>query len=111
MPASRSACRRPACSAIAPPCEKPARTIRAAYVLYAVASVGVALTSSLGPFLALRALQGCANAFTTPLLVTALAEMTPAATLGRAGRERAVAGFGWQSVAAQTAALYAELAG
>ncbi len=33
-----------------------------------------------------------------------------AAALGRAGRERAVAEFGWQAVAAQTAALYAELA-
>jgi starch synthase len=30
--------------------------------------------------------------------------------LGRAGRDRAVAEFGWQAVAAQTAALYAELA-
>jgi MFS family permease len=61
-----------------------ARTIRTAYVAYALASVGVALTSSLGPFLALRALQGAANAFTTPLLVTALADMTPPASLGRA---------------------------
>ena len=34
-----------------------------------------------------------------------------AAALGRAGRERAVAEFGWQTVAAQTADLYAELAG
>jgi alpha-maltose-1-phosphate synthase len=33
-----------------------------------------------------------------------------AAALGRAGRERAVAEFGWQAVAAQTADLYAELA-
>jgi starch synthase len=33
-----------------------------------------------------------------------------AAALGRAGRERAVAGFGWPAVAAQTAALYAEIA-
>jgi starch synthase len=33
-----------------------------------------------------------------------------AAALGQAGRERAVAEFGWQAVAAQTAALYAELA-
>jgi len=32
-----------------------------------------------------------------------------AAALGQAGRERAVAEFGWQAVAAQTAALYAEL--
>jgi MFS family permease len=60
-----------------------ARTIRTAYIVYAVASVGVALTSSLAPFLALRALQGSANAFTTPLLVAALAEMTPPGTLGR----------------------------
>jgi starch synthase len=33
-----------------------------------------------------------------------------AAALGRAGRERAVAEFGWQAVAAQTVGLYAELA-
>jgi alpha-maltose-1-phosphate synthase len=29
--------------------------------------------------------------------------------MGRAGRERAVAEFSWDAVAAQTAALYAEL--
>jgi MFS family permease len=61
-----------------------ARTVRTAYVVYAIASAGVALTSTLGPFLALRGLQGAANAFTTPLLVAALADMTPRATLGRA---------------------------
>ena len=61
-----------------------ARTIRSAFVVYALASVGVALTSSLGPFLALRAAQGAANAFTTPLLVAALARMTPASGLGSA---------------------------
>jgi MFS family permease len=61
-----------------------ARTIRTAYVVYAVVSVGVALASSLAPFLALRALQGAANAFTTPLLVAALADLTPQARLGRA---------------------------
>jgi starch synthase len=33
-----------------------------------------------------------------------------AAAMGRAGRERAVAEFSWDAVAAQTAALYAELA-
>jgi MFS family permease len=53
-------------------------------VVYAVVSVGVALTSSLGPFMALRALQGSANAFTTPLLVAVLADMTPGESLGRA---------------------------
>ncbi len=30
--------------------------------------------------------------------------------MGRAGRERAVAEFGWHAVAAQTVQLYAELA-
>jgi starch synthase len=30
--------------------------------------------------------------------------------MGRAGRERAVGEFSWDAVAAQTAALYAELA-
>ena len=39
-----------------------------------------------------------------------IADPARAAALGRAGRERAVAEFGWQAVAAQTAALYAELA-
>ena len=33
-----------------------------------------------------------------------------AAAMGQAGRKRAVAEFGWQAIAAQTAALYAELA-
>jgi MFS family permease len=61
-----------------------ARTVRSAYVVYAVASVGVALASTLAPFLALRGVQGAANAFTTPLLVAALADATPRAALGRA---------------------------
>ena len=34
-----------------------------------------------------------------------------AAAMGLAGRKRAVAEFSWDAVAAQTAALYAELAG
>jgi alpha-maltose-1-phosphate synthase len=33
-----------------------------------------------------------------------------AAAMGRAGRERALTEFSWDAVAAQTAALYAELA-
>jgi MFS family permease len=61
-----------------------ARTVRVAYIAYAITSVGVALTTALAPFLALRGAQGAANAFTTPLLVTALADITPRATLGRA---------------------------
>jgi MFS family permease len=61
-----------------------ARTIRTAYLVYAAASAAVALTSSLAPFLVLRGLQGGANAFTTPLLVASLADVTPRASLGRA---------------------------
>jgi starch synthase len=44
-------------------------------------------------------------------LNTLIADPGRAAALGRAGRDRAVAEFGWQAVAAQTAHLYAELAG
>jgi starch synthase len=40
-----------------------------------------------------------------------IADPARASALGRAGRERAVAEFGWPTVAEQTAALYAELAG
>ena len=45
------------------------RTIRWAFLAYAVTSFGVALTPSIVPFLVLRALQGAANAFTSPLLL------------------------------------------
>jgi starch synthase len=34
-----------------------------------------------------------------------------AGAMGRLGRERAIAQFGWAAIAAQTAALYSELAG
>jgi alpha-maltose-1-phosphate synthase len=34
-----------------------------------------------------------------------------AAVMGEAGRERAVAEFSWEAIAAQTAELYAELTG
>ena len=59
------------------------RTIRTAYVAYAIASVAVAITTSEGAFLVARGLQGAANAFTTPLLLSTLAEATPEAELGR----------------------------
>jgi starch synthase len=49
------------------------------------------------------ALAGALNAL--------IADPARATALGRAGRERAVAEFGWRAVAEQTAALYAELAG
>jgi starch synthase len=43
-------------------------------------------------------------------LNTLVGDAARAAAMGRLGRERAVAEFGWKAVAAQTAALYAELA-
>src|SRR3954466_4490791 len=61
-----------------------ARTIRLAFVAYAIASLAVAATSAIVPFLVARGLQGVANAFTTPLLLAAVAESTPEAELGRA---------------------------
>jgi len=51
-----------------------ARTIRSAYVVYAVTSFGTALAPSIVPFLALRAVLGASNAFTSPLLLATLAE-------------------------------------
>jgi len=60
-----------------------ARTIRCAYVAYAITSFGAALAPSIVPFLALRALQGAANAFTSPLLLATLAESTGEERLGR----------------------------
>jgi MFS family permease len=58
--------------------------VRTAYIIYAIASVAAALSPSIGVFLGLRALQGCANAFVTPLLLAGLAEITPAKRLGEA---------------------------
>lgn len=60
------------------------RTIVAAYLLYVVASLACVLAPTWTLFLTGRALQGVANAFTTPLLMVALAAATPPARLGRA---------------------------
>jgi MFS family permease len=61
-----------------------ARTVRVAYIGYAVVSILAAVTTGFGVLLVARALQGVANAFTTPLLLAALAAATPPARLGRA---------------------------
>jgi MFS family permease len=61
-----------------------ARTVRVAYVGYALVSILAAVTTGFGVLLVARALQGVANAFTTPLLLAALAAATPPARLGRA---------------------------
>jgi MFS family permease len=60
------------------------RTVQAAYLAYAAASLACALAPSLGLFLAGRALQGAANAFTTPLLLAGLVELAEPARTGRA---------------------------
>jgi MFS family permease len=59
------------------------RTVRAAYVVYVLASLLCAAAPDASLFLAGRALQGIANAFTTPLLVAGLAELVPGARLSR----------------------------
>lgn len=59
------------------------RVVRAGYVAYAVFSVGGALAPTLGLFLVVRALQGTANAFLTPLVLAGLADATPSERLGR----------------------------
>ena len=59
------------------------RTVQTAYLAYAIASLAAALAPTIGAFLAARAAQGVANAFTTPLLMAALADSVPRARLGR----------------------------
>ncbi|MGQ0573285.1 MAG: MFS transporter [Pseudonocardia sp.] len=60
------------------------RTVVVAYLLYVVASVACALAPTLTLLLAARAVQGVANAFTTPLLLAALAAVSAPERLGRA---------------------------
>jgi len=59
------------------------RTVRAAYIAYGIASLLCVLAPTMGVFLGGRALQGVANAFTTPLLVTAIFDAVAPGELGR----------------------------
>jgi MFS family permease len=59
------------------------RTVRAAYIAYALFSLLAAAAPGIGVFLAARALQGAANAFTTPLVLAGLADVVPRERLGR----------------------------
>ena len=59
------------------------RTVRTAYVGYALASLVCALAPAAPWFLAGRALQGVANAFTTPILLAALSDLAGPQRLGR----------------------------
>jgi MFS family permease len=61
-----------------------AQATRIAFVVYGLGSLAAALASSLAPFLVARALQGSANAFTSPLVLAGLADATPREQLGRA---------------------------
>lgn len=58
-------------------------TVRNAYVVYAVASLLCVVAPTFGWFLGGRALQGVANAFTTPLLVAAIFDAVEPGRLGR----------------------------
>ncbi|WP_255734514.1 MFS transporter [Pseudonocardia sp. WMMC193] len=60
------------------------RTVRTAYVVYAVSCVVAVVATSWGVFLGARVLQGLANAFTTPLVMAALAASVAPEALGRA---------------------------
>jgi MFS family permease len=75
------------------------RTVVVAYSGYVLASLACVLATTLPLFLAARALQGVANAFTTPLLLSALAAAAPGQRLGRA-----LGWFGSLQAAGQTSA-------
>ncbi len=60
------------------------RVVRAAFLLYGLSCLGAAASANLTMFLTFRALQGVGNAFTTPLLLAGLADITPPQRLGRA---------------------------
>jgi ACDE family multidrug resistance protein len=71
------------------------RSVRVAYLAYALASVLCLAAPGIEPFLVGRSLQGAANAFTTPLLLAALSEVVAADRLGGAlGRFSSLQGAG-----------------
>jgi MFS family permease len=75
------------------------RTVVVGYAGYVLASVACILATTFSLFLAARALQGVANAFTTPLLLSALGAASPPGRLGRA-----LGWFGSLQAAGQTSA-------
>jgi MFS family permease len=75
------------------------RTVLLGYAVYVLASVACVVAGTLTLFLAARALQGVANAFTTPLLLAALGSTVPPERLGRA-----LGWFGSLQAAGQTSA-------
>ncbi|MFI6094168.1 MFS transporter [Lentzea sp. NPDC051213] len=77
----------------------PQRTVRIAYIAYAVASLLAASSWTFEVLLASRVLQGAANSFTTPVLLAVVAASTPKEKLGRA-----LGLFGSMQAAGQTSA-------
>lgn len=75
------------------------RSIRIAYLVYVLAALLSVVAPWFWLFQASRGLQGAANAFTTPLLLTKLAAITPAHRLGRT-----VGTFGAMQAIGQTSA-------
>lgn len=75
------------------------RTVAVGYLVYVLASLACVLAATWSLFLAARALQGAANAFTTPLLLATLAGSVEPARLGRA-----LGWFGSLQAAGQTSA-------
>lgn|GEM_PF-122696 len=60
------------------------RTVRLAYLVSALGSLACALASGTWMFMSGRAVQGIANAFTTPVLVATISDLVPERQLGRA---------------------------
>ena len=60
------------------------KVVRTAFLAYALLSLAAAFAPSLETFIVIRALQGTANAFLTPLLLAGLADLVPPGQLGRA---------------------------
>jgi MFS family permease len=60
------------------------RSVLIAYLVYVASSLLCAVADNFALFLAGRVVQGAANAFTTPLLLAAVAAGTPSRRLGRA---------------------------
>ncbi|AEA25518.1 MFS transporter [Pseudonocardia benzenivorans] len=75
------------------------RAVLTAYLVYVVASLVAVFATWLPLFLAMRVLQGAANAFTTPLLLAVVAGSVKPGALGRA-----LGWFGSLQAAGQTSA-------
>ncbi|ODT96904.1 MAG: MFS transporter [Pseudonocardia sp. SCN 72-86] len=75
------------------------RAVITAYLVYVVSSLIAFFATWLPLFLAMRALQGAANAFTTPLLLAVVAGSVKAGSLGRS-----LGWFGSLQAAGQTSA-------